>query len=176
LLNELQQCGCGWLRAEGVRKKLEELTAKWKGPPPLPWESAGSLKRPEAIRMEEPTLPLRTGDGVDAEAVPAAATPTREGRIAPGRNDPCPCASGKKYKACCGRPTAKASSSPVGSRAVPERKRCPCGADNPPANSFCNMCGKRLPRVVLATCAKCKRTIPTGVRFCVHCGSKIATS
>lgn len=24
--------------------------------------------------------------------------------VATGRNDPCPCASGKKYKACCGRP------------------------------------------------------------------------
>ena len=23
--------------------------------------------------------------------------------VKPGRNDPCPCASGKKYKACCGQ-------------------------------------------------------------------------
>ncbi|HXK94534.1 MAG TPA: SEC-C metal-binding domain-containing protein, partial [bacterium] len=23
----------------------------------------------------------------------------------PGRNDPCPCGSGKKYKKCCGRGT-----------------------------------------------------------------------
>jgi preprotein translocase subunit SecA len=23
----------------------------------------------------------------------------------PGRNDPCPCGSGKKYKKCCGRVT-----------------------------------------------------------------------
>jgi preprotein translocase subunit SecA len=22
----------------------------------------------------------------------------------PGRNDPCPCGSGKKYKKCCGKP------------------------------------------------------------------------
>ena len=27
----------------------------------------------------------------------------------PGRNDPCPCASGKKFKHCCGRPVATAS-------------------------------------------------------------------
>lgn len=38
--------------------------------------------------------------------VPAGATPLRrpappQGR--PGRNDPCPCGSGKKYKKCCGR-------------------------------------------------------------------------
>lgn len=26
-----------------------------------------------------------------------------------GRNDPCPCGSGKKYKLCCGRTTSKMS-------------------------------------------------------------------
>lgn len=26
---------------------------------------------------------------------------TREGTLKPGRNEPCPCGSGKKYKACC---------------------------------------------------------------------------
>lgn len=26
---------------------------------------------------------------------------TREGSLKPGRNEPCPCGSGKKYKACC---------------------------------------------------------------------------
>ena len=26
----------------------------------------------------------------------------------PGRNDPCPCGSGKKFKHCCGRPLAPA--------------------------------------------------------------------
>ena len=26
---------------------------------------------------------------------------TREGRLSPGRNDRCPCGSGRKYKACC---------------------------------------------------------------------------
>ena len=39
LLRELQYRGYGWLRPEGVRKKLEEMTANWQGPPPLPWES-----------------------------------------------------------------------------------------------------------------------------------------
>lgn len=27
----------------------------------------------------------------------------REVKIQAGRNDPCPCGSGKKYKKCCGR-------------------------------------------------------------------------
>lgn len=26
---------------------------------------------------------------------------TREGRLAPGRNDPCPCGSQRKFKVCC---------------------------------------------------------------------------
>jgi WD40 repeat protein len=38
LLQELQYRGYGWLRLEGVRKKLEEMTANWQGPPPLPGE------------------------------------------------------------------------------------------------------------------------------------------
>ena len=27
----------------------------------------------------------------------------KEGKKEPGRNDPCPCGSGKKYKNCCGK-------------------------------------------------------------------------
>jgi len=43
---------------------------------------ARSLGRPDP-KGDEPALPVR-------------ATPV------PGRNDPCPCGSGKKYKKCCG--------------------------------------------------------------------------
>jgi hypothetical protein len=35
----------------------------------------------------------------DPEPVPAVAPPPAR----PGRNDPCPCGSGKKYKKCCGK-------------------------------------------------------------------------
>lgn len=35
LLKELQYRGFGWLRPEGVRKKLEEMSTNWQGPPPL---------------------------------------------------------------------------------------------------------------------------------------------
>jgi uncharacterized protein YecA (UPF0149 family) len=31
-----------------------------------------------------------------------ASTPSRENTIRPGRNEPCLCGSGKKYKKCCG--------------------------------------------------------------------------
>ena len=36
LLRDLQYRGYGWLRPEGVRKKLEEMTKNWQGLPPLP--------------------------------------------------------------------------------------------------------------------------------------------
>ena len=35
LLEELKVRGYGWLRPEGVRQKLEEMTANWTGPPLL---------------------------------------------------------------------------------------------------------------------------------------------
>jgi WD40 repeat protein len=38
-LKELRFRGYGWLRPEGVRKKLEEMTASWEGPP-LDWDDA----------------------------------------------------------------------------------------------------------------------------------------
>ncbi|RJP26021.1 MAG: tetratricopeptide repeat protein [Candidatus Abyssobacteria bacterium SURF_5] len=36
LLTRLSYCGYGWLRPDGVRRKLEEMAADWDGPPPLP--------------------------------------------------------------------------------------------------------------------------------------------
>jgi hypothetical protein len=39
LLVELPFRGYGWLKPEGLRKKLEEMAANWQGPPPLPWET-----------------------------------------------------------------------------------------------------------------------------------------
>lgn len=40
--------------------------------------------------------------GEDDEPLPTPVDPIRTGEK-PGRNSPCPCGSGKKYKACCGR-------------------------------------------------------------------------
>jgi WD40 repeat protein len=36
LIMDLRYRGYGWLRPEELRKKLEEMTANWQGPPPLP--------------------------------------------------------------------------------------------------------------------------------------------
>ncbi len=43
-----------------------------------------------------------------ASAKTSGAAPVRQGRAA-GRNDPCPCGSGRKYKSCCGDPRATGS-------------------------------------------------------------------
>jgi preprotein translocase subunit SecA len=64
---------------------------------------------------EEPASQKRTavamadrwqeGRGGEAAGVPARPAPRTEPRVAGGhkvgRNDPCPCGSGKKYKKCC---------------------------------------------------------------------------
>ena len=51
-----------------------------------------------ALRREQVAKPTRTsGDGTDT-----ANKTVRKGKKI-GRNDPCPCGSGKKYKKCCGR-------------------------------------------------------------------------
>jgi preprotein translocase subunit SecA len=37
------------------------------------------------------------------ESEPAKKKPVKRAKKKVGRNDPCPCGSGKKYKKCCGR-------------------------------------------------------------------------
>jgi uncharacterized protein YecA (UPF0149 family) len=42
--------------------------------------------------------------GEDEEPLPPPVEPIKGGGDGkPGRNDPCPCGSGKKYKLCCGK-------------------------------------------------------------------------
>ncbi len=64
----------------------------------------------EVERMEEERknqrLRLVYSRGEEAQEEKPKRKPIRRGRKI-GRNDPCPCGSGKKYKKCCGRPGAK---------------------------------------------------------------------
>ncbi len=46
--------------------------------------------------------PDKPEDLTDLENALNAPPPIRAGAT-PGRNDPCPCGSGKKYKKCCGK-------------------------------------------------------------------------
>lgn len=54
-------------------------------------------KREEEQREYKKQLP-----GSDEEPLPPPVEPIRVDEK-PGRNDPCPCGSGKKYKQCCAR-------------------------------------------------------------------------
>lgn len=39
--------------------------------------------------------------GEDEDPLPPPVEPIKKDNEGPGRNDPCPCGSGKKYKQCC---------------------------------------------------------------------------
>jgi len=72
------------------------------GQKPLP-----AAPRPQAtlrtVRAYKPEAETTPGSGQAPGAEPKARAPQRrtEGKV--GRNDPCPCGSGKKYKKCCGK-------------------------------------------------------------------------
>jgi WD40 repeat protein len=67
LITELQYRGYGWLRPEGVRKKLEEMTTNWQGPPKMPWESpqekVSSIEQEEKPSQPVGTLPANEKEG-----------------------------------------------------------------------------------------------------------------
>ncbi|MBF0586172.1 preprotein translocase subunit SecA [Prosthecochloris sp. N3] len=57
----------------------------------------------DAYRQAEASQPSAAGaPAADAESEEARPQPAKAEKT-PGRNDPCPCGSGKKYKNCCGR-------------------------------------------------------------------------
>lgn len=58
------------------------------------------IRTQEEPKREQVAKPTGTAGASDTAA--AGHTPVRKGKK-PGRNDPCPCGSGKKYKKCCGR-------------------------------------------------------------------------
>ncbi|MBQ9994227.1 MAG: SEC-C domain-containing protein, partial [Clostridia bacterium] len=58
-------------------------------------------RREEDVKRTQVAVPQDTGGDGSDDASRAA----RSKKI--GRNDPCPCGSGKKYKQCCGRPGAQ---------------------------------------------------------------------
>jgi SEC-C motif-containing protein len=68
-------------------------------------EFIATYKDHDLVKPHHEISSFRKLDGnwyfVDGELVP----PVTEVRSQPkvGRNDPCPCGSGKKYKKCCGR-------------------------------------------------------------------------
>ncbi len=55
------------------------------------------------IRRESPVSPQMQGSKATSQEKEDKITPYRRIQPKVGRNDPCPCGSGKKYKKCCGK-------------------------------------------------------------------------
>jgi uncharacterized protein YchJ len=64
-------------------------------PPPSPFGAFGGSGGGSASAVEDAPRPARTGGDDVIKQVKR-----EEPKV--GRNDPCPCGSGKKYKKCCG--------------------------------------------------------------------------
>ena len=63
------------------------------------------FRKQDKERLKDLSERARTTEDRDAERDLLADTKKVDpikGERAPGRNDPCPCGSGKKYKKCCG--------------------------------------------------------------------------
>jgi hypothetical protein len=76
--------------------------------PGFAWERDGEalLQRYKASYFAHPVFPSVTpvsGALARAQLTIDAGSEARPARARVGRNDPCPCGSGKKYKRCCGR-------------------------------------------------------------------------
>ncbi len=67
--------------------------------PPLKKTSGGTQQDPAAEQARQAAFASGPGAGAPA---PGKMAGTAGGR-SPGRNDPCPCGSGRKFKKCCGR-------------------------------------------------------------------------
>lgn len=55
----------------------------------------------EELKREQESQPMYYGGGGESSSSSSAKTVKNKQKV--GRNDPCPCGSGKKYKKCCGR-------------------------------------------------------------------------
>ena len=61
------------------------------------------VQRPMVRPIEQPKPAVDTAQlSTNAQSAPSGRTLPKVAKT-PGRNDPCPCGSGKKYKNCCGK-------------------------------------------------------------------------
>jgi len=97
-----------WLHGQCSPEELAEL----KGPAlltgaPQSELAPALLHEASAAVLSDPdyVARLKRHYALFREAIDRESAPVRRGP-APGRNDPCPCGSGRKFKKCCGSPTA----------------------------------------------------------------------
>ena len=62
------------------------------------------VSRPMVKPIDEPKPAVDTAElTTNSSESSGPARPVSRAQKTPGRNDPCPCGSGKKYKNCCGK-------------------------------------------------------------------------
>ena len=85
-----------------AERVVEEIARDWEGSPPTLEELANKYH----ALIEQAAMGY-AAIGLDYRQTPSAPPPRQPARSEKiGRNQPCPCGSGKKYKKCCGRPGA----------------------------------------------------------------------
>ena len=66
-------------------------------------ESSRAPRLVDGPNMRAMGMDIPVGLQEEFDSMWAALKPTAGGNTTVGRNDPCPCGSGKKYKKCCGK-------------------------------------------------------------------------
>jgi uncharacterized protein len=83
-----------WPKEPLTAEKTDEL---------LQWMFAGAARAYRYFESDRRKLALQAGSAISAEEDDDSETYVRPERKT-GRNEPCPCGSGKKFKKCCGAP------------------------------------------------------------------------
>jgi WD40 repeat protein/serine/threonine protein kinase len=201
LILELQYRGYGWLRPEGVRKKLQEMAANWQGPPPAPGKPASPqecvvpAESPSSQAGEtnsvgnSPPAPadaktvLKRPRSNEVPAPPLETVPQcQRARDAPAQSPGRACqqcgarvATGLCFCTQCGNPVSDRERAQTGLFIAEARDRmCSCDFRNESRSAFCNQCGKQLSPVGELKCPACQKVLPPGVSFCTNCGRRLA--
>jgi len=67
------------------------------------FESVKLYEEAEALKEEVEDIEKKAAASLDRLRREIALDPPSQKKEKPGRNDPCPCGGGKKYKRCCGQ-------------------------------------------------------------------------
>ncbi len=101
LMDDIREDICGMaFRASGQVLAFERFLRQM--PSQAVHDEVSVLGRGEGPSASAPQPAVRGGNEVMQAVLQAASTPVRKTVEKVGRNDPCPCGSGKKYKKCCG--------------------------------------------------------------------------
>ncbi|MDB6028697.1 MAG: secA [Verrucomicrobiales bacterium] len=84
------------------KRTVHQSTSAFSGPPATNSDEAAAAARPQATTTRTGNAAYEPGSSMVSEAMEAAAKPARN-VLKVGRNEPCPCNSGKKFKQCCGK-------------------------------------------------------------------------